>query len=330
MDVADACTKCNQIIDWFVREHKEWIDENKLVSWAEKLGISLNRNNTLDESSLFHLFVLGVLWNSRPTYRAEKGEEVFSKIKDTYTVTKFREAYSNAETRQVLIRKARNEIENEAVFNILNFIVNGKVDNTPVWTEINDVLTLWNIGDKNCDVNRLRRLYCIFNPPSGARHYEGEAYLTKKVFLVFREIRIQFRRLGQFQYDPVICCVPDSHIEQAVTSALGIVDESQRNRVERIEWLLEISKGVAEYFCTPYYELYDLPLFFAHKERRLPKIADTQSEHTPSTPPKRGAPAGQCPKCGSGLVVRRAKRTGESYRGCTNFQGGCRWNNRSY
>lgn len=36
-----------------------------------------------------------------------------------------------------------------------------------------------------------------------------------------------------------------------------------------------------------------------------------------------------CPRCGSTLAWRVAA-TGERYRGCTNFNGGCRWNDRSY
>lgn len=70
----DVGVKCNQIIDWFVKNHNEWVEENRLVSWAEKLGIRLNCSDTLDEGSLFHLLVLGVLWNSCPTYRVERGK----------------------------------------------------------------------------------------------------------------------------------------------------------------------------------------------------------------------------------------------------------------
>jgi tetratricopeptide (TPR) repeat protein len=49
---------------------------------------------------------------------------------------------------------------------------------------------------------------------------------------------------------------------------------------------------------------------------------------TPS--PKRGDYAGVCPKCGSKLVWRVANKTGELYRGCDNFDGGCRYQERSY
>jgi len=44
----------------------------------------------------------------------------------------------------------------------------------------------------------------------------------------------------------------------------------------------------------------------------------------------RGEDAGKCPVCGSRLVWRRAQKNNELYRGCTNFDGGCRWNDRSY
>jgi predicted RNA-binding Zn-ribbon protein involved in translation (DUF1610 family) len=40
--------------------------------------------------------------------------------------------------------------------------------------------------------------------------------------------------------------------------------------------------------------------------------------------------AGICPKCGSKLVWRVAQKTGEKYRGCTNYDGGCRYQERSY
>jgi len=45
---------------------------------------------------------------------------------------------------------------------------------------------------------------------------------------------------------------------------------------------------------------------------------------------ERGEDAGKCPVCGSRLVWRRAQKNNELYRGCTNFDGGCRWNDRSY
>ncbi|MCK4481640.1 hypothetical protein KAU55_00325 [Candidatus Bathyarchaeota archaeon] len=46
--------------------------------------------------------------------------------------------------------------------------------------------------------------------------------------------------------------------------------------------------------------------------------------------PMRGLPAGICPRCGATLVWRRARLTGELYRGCTNYKGGCRYQERSY
>jgi len=45
---------------------------------------------------------------------------------------------------------------------------------------------------------------------------------------------------------------------------------------------------------------------------------------------KRGSVAGKCPDCGHPLVCRKATKTGELYRGCTNFEGDCRYNDRSY
>ena len=46
--------------------------------------------------------------------------------------------------------------------------------------------------------------------------------------------------------------------------------------------------------------------------------------------PIRGAYAGRCPLCGHPMKWRRANRTGELYRGCDNFDNGCRYQERSY
>ena len=46
--------------------------------------------------------------------------------------------------------------------------------------------------------------------------------------------------------------------------------------------------------------------------------------------PIRGNYAGECPLCHSSLLWRKAQMTGELYRGCTNFENGCRWKDRSY
>jgi len=261
--------KRNQIINWFLRKHKEWVRDNKLVPWAEKLGIRLNYNGTLDESQLFHLFVLAVLWNSRPTYRAEKGEEVFLNIKDEYTLSNFRKAPGDDNLWRVLKEIADRKIGNPSVFNILNFVTNGKVNNYLVWVRVKEILNSEGMGAKNFDENRLKRFYYIFNPKNEKRYYKGDAYLTKKVFLIFREIRIQFRNLGKYQYHPAICCVPDNHVEDAITdpAIFGLISKSEKYGMERVEWLLKISEKVAELFCKPPYELYDLPIFLAHKSR---------------------------------------------------------------
>jgi hypothetical protein len=44
----------------------------------------------------------------------------------------------------------------------------------------------------------------------------------------------------------------------------------------------------------------------------------------------RGSLAGTCPLCGSNMVWRQATKTDELYKGCTNFDGGCRYQERSY
>ncbi|OGD44159.1 hypothetical protein A3K79_00720 [Candidatus Bathyarchaeota archaeon RBG_13_46_16b] len=56
----------------------------------------------------------------------------------------------------------------------------------------------------------------------------------------------------------------------------------------------------------------------------------TCKKQEPNLQPKHHAQAGICPQCGHPLVWRRARRTGELYRGCTNFDGGCRYQERSY
>ena len=42
-----------------------------------------------------------------------------------------------------------------------------------------------------------------------------------------------------------------------------------------------------------------------------------------------GDDAGECPLCHNLMVWRQSKK-GELYKGCTNFDGGCRYNTRSH
>jgi hypothetical protein len=86
---------CSEIAEWFMRHHKDCVNDNRLDSWARKLGIELNENGELEKSQLFHLFVLAILWNSDPTYEVELGEQVFLKIKKKYTLGNFHEAAQN-------------------------------------------------------------------------------------------------------------------------------------------------------------------------------------------------------------------------------------------
>jgi hypothetical protein len=60
------------------------------------------------------------------------------------------------------------------------------------------------------------------------------------------------------------------------------------------------------------------------------KGTSASTQKTTKRNAKRGMPAGTCPNCRAPLVWRKARRTGELYRGCTNFQRGCRWQDRSY
>jgi len=113
--------KCDIIISWFLKEYTEWIQGNKLKSWARKLGIQLNHNNSLVEKELFRLFLLAILWNSRPTYRVEMGEDVFKRVKHIYTLTKFEEAKNNIKTRNRLLRVAK-EIIHIILKGIMNYL----------------------------------------------------------------------------------------------------------------------------------------------------------------------------------------------------------------
>jgi serine/threonine protein kinase/predicted negative regulator of RcsB-dependent stress response len=64
-------------------------------------------------------------------------------------------------------------------------------------------------------------------------------------------------------------------------------------------------------------------------KRKEDKIFQTKIREIVDTK-ERGSLAGKCPLCGSNLVWRQAKKTGEMYKGCTNFDGGCRYQERSY
>lgn len=308
-------SKCREIAEWFTEKHKEWIKDNKLVSWAGKLGINLNNEGVLDDAQLFHLFVLAVLWNNKPTYVVEKGLEVFEKIRDDYTLENFREAVENMVLEGQLKSMASKIIGNPQVFNLLMFIANGKLNGENVWTKMKKILNSPIIGDKEDDLRRLRQLYNIFNPP----RYGRQAYLTVKIFLIFREIRIQFRQTRKYQYHPAICCIPDNNVRRAL-KMLNLFDDVGNN----ISSLIRVSQFVADNFCTKAYELYDLPLFFWYRE-----VGKSSLKEIERTRPIQGQYAGICPLCGSPLVWRRARQTNELYRGCTNFQR-CRWNDRSY
>jgi len=64
-------------------------------------------------------------------------------------------------------------------------------------------------------------------------------------------------------------------------------------------------------------------------DRGLWSFGKWLQRNTVQIQPKRGTYAGKCPSCGSPLKWRKAKRTGELYRGCTNFPQR-RWQDRSY
>ena len=246
--------KIEEIIEWFMREHSDWVDDKSLVSWARRLGIELNRNGMLDEDGLFRLFVLASLWNNTPTRHAERGEMVFKEIKDEYTLWNFREASHNSSMKDQLMTLAKETIGNRGIFNLLDFIA--REDN---WEFIKWILTFAKIGDKHSDLKRLKKLWMLANnPPRGA-------CLKVKLFLIFREIRIQFRNTNGYRYHPAICCVPDYHVRMALAD-LGLIENPNRHDLESY---IRFSEIVAEHFCRKPYELYDLPLFLWHKTGRM-------------------------------------------------------------
>lgn len=245
----------NEIAEGFIEKHGDYIEDNKLKSWARKVGIKLENNGTIDQNGLFHLFVLAMLWNNPGTYGAKKGEEVFKSIGTKYTLENYVEASRNA-LLSTELNSAHSSLWNPNVFNTLSSIATGYVGGERVWAKILRILTAPTIGNKESDTRRLELLYDLFNPWQKER-----AYFTVKVFLIFREIRIQFRTTGKLQYHPAICCVPDSRVRNALKK-LNLID-NVGNDLGNLEL---VSAIVSENFCTPTYELYDLPLFFWYRE----------------------------------------------------------------
>jgi len=249
-----------EIAEWFIKTHGDrWVRNNRLISWAGKLGISLNLDGKLDEEQLFRLFVLAVLWNNRPTSRAERGVQVFEEIKDDYKLQYFRVAIQNNDRERKLKEIALQRIRNLGIYYLLKFIANGRI-----WTEIKNTLESPVIGNEEDDLRRLKEL---------SEKFRGRpAHLKVKLFLIFREIRIQFREAGKYQYHPVVCCVPDSNVRKALVK-LKFLDTDRSN----LDDMIRASRLIAGAFCTEEYELYDLPLFYWYREvgKKIP--GDIQS-----------------------------------------------------
>ncbi len=79
----------------------------------------------------------------------------------------------------------------------------------------------------------------------------------------------------------------------------------------------------------------EMAVFYAQENNiqlnQLDSGSQSISNNTPTNQnPKRGDFAGYCPKCNSPMKWREAQITGELYRGCTNYDGGCRYQERSY
>jgi len=65
----------------------------------------------------------------------------------------------------------------------------------------------------------------------------------------------------------------------------------------------------------------------------MQELVDATENKTCATtdrPRVKGEFCGTCPVCGYPLVWRRNDQTGELYRGCVNFHGGCQFKERSY
>jgi hypothetical protein len=252
--------ECARIAEWFIREYEEWIKDNKLLSWSEKLRIYLNKDSEIDDTQLFQLFVLAVLWNNGETSNAETGIRVYEEIRDRYTLKNFVNATNNQSLTERL--RAIHPLVDKRIFYLLSFIVNGQIQGTSVWTRIKNIINSPNIGVKEDDEIRLTNLYNLFN----SLHQRSEnAFFTVKTFLIFRELRIQFHALNMYQYHPAICCVPDSHVRRALHYLNLRSDWPEKNRIDN---LIATSEVVAEHFCSGKYELYDLPLFQWDKNRR--------------------------------------------------------------
>jgi len=255
--------ECRRIARWFVKNHTEWIENTKLRSWAGKLDIKLTKNGVFDDNGLFQLFVLAILWNNGNTSNAETGARVFTRIKSEYTLENFRLAAED-ETIADKLRSLDPEMDKaRQIFNTLSFLAKGETESKEVWVKVKQILNMPQAGVKEVDLDRFMRLYGVFNPAK-----QEHAWLKVKLFLIFREIRIQFRGTGLYQYDPVICCVPDGHVRNALQE-LKLTEDLGTSIYDYVK----ASEIVSSHFCTSEYELYDLPLFFWDKKGR-PKLTN--------------------------------------------------------
>lgn len=71
------------------------------------------------------------------------------------------------------------------------------------------------------------------------------------------------------------------------------------------------------------------PQALVEKNQEAPKVPAPINEFILGTPIQ-GAYCGICPRCGTPVKWRRARKTGELYRGCDNYEGGCRYHERRY
>ncbi|MEM2282409.1 MAG: hypothetical protein QXH26_02525 [Candidatus Hadarchaeales archaeon] len=155
---AQENSACKKIAEWFTEKHNKWVENNKLVSWAEKLGIKLNANGELDEEQLFQLFVLAILWNNKPTHKVKTGEKIFREIKSDYTLDNFQRATRDHNVENRLRKIAAETIRNLEVYGLLTLIVNGTLNGKNIWTRIKEILNSPVIGNKQDDLRRWKEL----------------------------------------------------------------------------------------------------------------------------------------------------------------------------
>lgn len=162
--------------------------------------------------------------------------------------------------------------------------------------------------------------------------------VTGILILIYSAIRFAYRSFNKFCNYICENIQKENEKKRAIEIEKGRVLNKIGKFIENLEREQDKPSGEAEHSGTIWegrpLECEDLSTEFDHilKESHQDKASkkDNSNSSYNSEIPKGETSAGICPVCGSPLVWRRAKRTGELYRGCTNYNGGCRYNDRSY